>query len=597
MVVFVRLLQWYVRETIDTRLSMSANLSERDKLSVERKRLQEEGLLPVWYTTAGWQLFKSKYMWATTPKGQYETIAKTLAKHTDDPDRWGLKFFNLLWDGWLSPSTPVLANTGTDRGLPVSCSGGYVEDSVDGFYTARREAALLTKYGFGTSAYLGGIRPRGAPISSGGKASGILPVLKGFIQDSRDVSQGGVRRGSWAGYIPIDHHDFDEVVSYLEKEPDDVNIGWNISDEWLASLDGPAADVGTIEAKRRLGRAIKTKLITGKGYFWFPDKANRKLPKYYPIGNKASNLCSEINLPADSEHTFTCVLSSMNVAKYDEWKDTDAIFTATVFLDCVCSEFIEKAKAIKGLENSVRFTEKARALGLGVAGFHTYLQSRAIPIDSLEAVYFNQELFEKLDKESLEASVWMGKTWGVPEWIGEAAEFLGGDDVRRNASRLAVAPTKSTALIMGGISEGINPDPSYVYSQTTAGGEVRRISPVLLNLMKERGVYDKPTIQEIIDAYGSVQGVSWLTEEEKSVFKTAFEIDQHVLVRLAAQRGKWLDQWQSLNLFFSADEDPKYIMDVHKEAFSNPDILGLYYIYSSSGVQASKDREACEVCQ
>ncbi len=229
-----------------------------------------------------------------------------------------------------------------------------------------------------------------------------------------------------------------------------------------------------------------------------------------------------------------------------------------------------------------------------MAGFHTYLQSRAIPIDSLEAVYFNQELFEKLNDESLDASEWMGRNWGQPEWVKLHDDS---PDALRNCSRLAIAPTKSTALIMGGISEGINPDPSYVYSQTTAGGEVRRISPVLLNLMKERGVYDKPTIQEIIDAYGSVQGVSWLTAEEKSVFKTAFEIDQHVLVRLAAQRGKWLDQWQSLNLFFSADEDPKYIMDVHKEAFSNPDILGLYYIYSSSGVQASKDREACEVCQ
>lgn len=564
------------------------SISERDKLSQERKKLQEEGLLPEWFTTAGYQLFKSRYQWADTPRHQYETIASTLAQHTDDPEKWKAKFFELLWRGWLSPSTPVLANTGTDRGLPVSCSGGYIPDSIDGFYTARREAALLTKYGFGTSGFLGDIRPRGAAISSGGKASGVLPVLKGFVQDSRDVSQGGVRRGSWAGYLPIDHHDFDEVVTFLEKEPDDVNIGWNISDEFLKRLDS-----GDKDAQARFARALKAKLVTGKGYFFFPDKANRKLPKYYPIPVKASNLCSEIVLPSDEDHTFTCVLSSMNVAKYDEWKDTDAIFTATVFLDCVASEFIARARGIRGLENAVRFTERARALGLGVAGFHTYLQSRRWSLDGIDAIYFNQELFEKLDKESLRASEWMGENWGQPEWT----DFSRTGEKVRNASRIAVAPTKSTALIMGGISEGINPDPAYVYTQATAGGEVSRISPILLEVMKERGVYNKQTVQSILDNFGSVQHVDWLTPEEKKVFRTAFEYDQHVLVRLAAQRARYIDQWQSLNLFFAAGEDPKYIAEVHKEAFKNENILGLYYIYSRAGVQASKDRQGeCEVC-
>lgn len=579
------------------------SISERDKLSIERKQLQADGLLPEWFSTAGYQLFKSKYQWADTPRAQYETIAATLSQHTDTPDYWYGKFFSLLWNGWLSPSTPVLANTGTTRGLPVSCSGGYIPDSIDGFYTARREAALLTKYGFGTSGYLGDIRGRGATISAGGKASGVLPVIQGFVQDSRDVSQGGVRRGSWAGYLPIDHQDFDEVISYLEKEPDDLNIGWNISDKFLAELNTPITrmdDTLAAEARRRFSRALKTKLVTGKGYFFFPDKANRKLPKYYPIPARASNLCSEIVLPSDEQHTFTCVLSSMNVAKYDEWKDTDAIFTATVFLDCVASEFIARAKGIPGLENAVRFTEKARALGLGVAGFHTYLQSKSIPLDSLEAVYFNQELFEKLDKESLEASLWMGARWGVPEWVDEwnmgQTEYEIEPKVR-NCSRLAIAPTKSTALIMGGISEGINPDPAYVYTQATAGGEVSRISPVLLEKMKEKGVFNKATVQKIIDGFGSVQGVDWLDEEEKKVFKTAFEIDQHVLIRLASQRAKYIDQWQSLNLFFASGEDPKYITDVHKAAFNDENILALYYVYSRAGVQASKDRQDCEVCQ
>ena len=407
-----------------------------------------------------------------------------------------------------------------------------------------------------------------------------------------------VRRGSWAGYLPIDHDDFGEVSDLLEKEPDDLNIGWNISDDFIQRLNDKDKDATT-----RFKKALKIKMVTGKGYFFFPDKANRKLPKYYPIPVKASNLCSEIILPSDSEHTFTCVLSSMNVAKYDEWKDTDAIFTATVFLDCVASEFIERARGIAGLENAVRFTEKARALGLGVAGFHTYLQSKGIPLDGLEAVYFNQELFEKLKGESWKASAWMGSQWGAPEWaLDHLRPYMDENGhhrgiAPRNCSRLAVAPTKSTALIMGGISEGINPDPAFVYTQNTAGGEVARISPILLEVMKTKGVFNKGTVQDIIDNFGSVQHVDWLTEEEKKVFRTAFEYDQKVLVRLASQRAKYLDQWQSLNLFFAAGEDPKYIADVHKTAFEDENILALYYIYSMAGVQASKDRAECEVCQ
>ena len=241
----------------------------------------------------------------------------------------------------------------------------------------------------------------------------------------------------------------------------------------------------------------------------------------------------------------------------------------------------------------MRFTRNARALGLGVAGFCTYLQRKGIPLESVDAIYFNQELFEHLELESTRASEWMAQKWGAPEWAARVDETI----PVRNCSRLAVAPTKSTALIMGGISEGINPDPAHVFTQSTAGGEMNRITPVLLDKMKEKGVYDKKHIQEIVDAFGSVQGVDWLDEEEKQVFKTAFEIDQHALIRLAAQRGQWTDQWQSLNLFFSAEEDPSYIVDVHREAFNNDAILGLYYIYSQSGIAGSKDREGCAVCQ
>jgi ribonucleoside-diphosphate reductase alpha chain len=561
-----------------------------EDISVRRKKEQEDGNMPHWYTSGGAQMFYEKYEYETNGKsvrGQFERIAKTAARHLENTPLSPIaekKFFELFWNGWLSPSTPVLANMGTNRGLPVSCSGGVIEDSIYGFYSNRLETAMLTKKGFGTSSYLGNIRPRGNGISVGGKASGVVPVFKGHITDMRDVAQGTARRGAWAGYIEIEHGDFDELVDYISAEPDDANIGWIIKNEFIDKLDA-----GDEESIRRFQKAMKLKMIQGKGYFFFVDKVNAKRPKMYKelgLEVKASNLCSEITLMSDENHTFTCVLSSMNVFKYDEWKNTDAVYWAIIFLDCVAQEFIERAKETKGLEKAVRFTEKGRALGLGQCGFHTLLQSKKISFESFDAHMLSQEIAKHIDDESFKASRDMASILGEPEWC----EGYG----VRNTHRMAVAPTKSTALLMGGVSEGINPDPGMCYTQMTAAGEVSRINPVLLALMKEKGVYTKKNILEITSAQGSVQKVDWLSDEEKEVFKTAFEINQKAILRLASARGRFLDQWQSLNLFFAADEDPAWIAEVHAEAFRDPNILGLYYIYTSSGVQASKGE--CESC-
>lgn len=560
-----------------------------EKLSEERKELQKKGLVPEWYSTGGYQLFKNRYEYKTesSVRGQFERIAKTAAKHlkgTKYEKDAEERFFELFWKGWVSPSTPILANMGTDRGLPVSCSGTYVSDSIYGFYSNRLENAILTKMGFGTSSYLGDIRPRGSKISVGGKTSGVVPVFKGHVQDMRDVAQGTTRRGAWAGYLEITHGDFDELTDHILAEPDDANVGWIIKNSFIKALDE-----GDPEAIRRYQKAMKLKLITGKGYFCFIDKINEKRPEAYKKNNlfvKFSNLCNEITLFADEEHTFTCVLSSMNVAKYDEWKETDAVFWATIFLDCVAAELIEKAKNIKGLEKAVRFTEKGRALGLGQCGFHTYLQEKMIPFESFEAHLLSQEIAKHIWEESEKASRDMAKELGEPEWcVGTGL---------RNTHRIAIAPTKSTALLMGGISEGINPDPAMSFVQTSAGGEIDRLNPVLLKLMKEKGVYNKKHIQEITEKQGSVQHVSWLSDKEKEVFKTAFEINQKTIIRMASARAKYIDQWQSLNLFFPADEDPAWISEVHSEAFRDPNILGLYYIYTQAGVQAAKGE--CESC-
>lgn len=565
-----------------------------DKLSKERKRLQKEGLVPEWFTTGGYSMFTQKYEYDTngrSVRGQFERIAKAAAKHlngTKFEAEAESKFFDLMWNNWLSLSTPVMSNMGTDRALPVSCSGGVVDDSINGFYRNRYETAILTKHGFGTSAYLGGIRPRGTPYGKDkkGTASGIWPVFKGHAQDMIDVSQGSQRRGAWAGYLEIDHKDFDEVYDHIYNDPDGMNVGWIITDAFLKRLRS-----GDTDAIRRYQRCLKMKMVVGRGYFWFVDKVNRKLPEPYKragMKNYASNLCSEVALPADNEHQFTCVLSSMLVHRFDDWKDADAVYWATIFLDCVAEEFIQRAKDIEGLEKTVRFTQKARALGLGQAGFHTYLQDHMIPFESLEARMVSQQIAKHIWEESLRASQDMAKELGEPEWCR-------GFGVR-NASRIAIAPTKSSAIMFGGVSEGINPDPAMVFTQKSAGGSIDRIVPSLLKIMKERGVYNKRTIKTITERFGSVQHVDWLSDDEKAVFKTAFEINQKTVVNLASARGRYIDQWQSLNLFFAAEERPEWISEVHQQAFEDQNILGLYYIYTQAGIGAAKETE-CVACQ
>jgi len=560
---------------------MVKELSIYDELSNERKELQEQGKLPKWCTTIAWQMLKEKNLSAEYPDlaSVYTRIAKHAANYTPNPAEWQPKFFELLWNGWLAASTPVLSNMGTGFGCPVSCSGGFIQDSVYGFYGAQQEAAVLSKNGFGTSGYLGAIRPRGAKINGvKGGASGVLPVFKDFVQMSRDISQGSQRRGAWAGYLEIDHPDFYEIVNYISKSPDDANIGWNVTDKFIERLD-----VGDRDAIGRYQAALKLKMITGKGYFFFVDRVNQLNPQMYKergLDVKASNLCTEITLHSSEDYTFSCVLSSMNCSLYDEWKDTDAVFNATVFLDCVNQDLIEIGKSEPGMEKVVAFAGASRALGLGLLGFHTYLQDNLIPFESMDAYYKNIEIFKHLNAESLRASQWMAVEWGEPEWCS-------GYGVR-NTHRIAIAPNLSSALICGSVSQGIEPIYKNAYVQNTAAGKMDRVNPSLLKLMKEKGVYSNAAVKDIISNGGSVQHVDWLTDDEKAVFKTAFEIDQKQIVRLASARQRYIDQAQSINFFFSADEDEEYISEVHKLAFKDPWIKSLYYIRSENGVNVSK---------
>lgn len=428
-------------------------MNKYEQLSHTRKQLQNGGEAPSWYTTASYQLLvNQEYLdRGETPKGMYTRIAQRaaeLTKFTIPEDYgyqdWNTAFFDIMWKGWLSPSTPVLTNMGNNRGHPIACSGTHIPDSIRGFYKSRMEIAQLTQRGYGTSWGLDLVRPRGAPVSKGGHANGIMQPAEGVVKDMKDVSQGS-RRGNVGQYLNPLHADFDELVNQLRTDHDGWNVGWNITNEFNELLDRDPTRADYIWK-----RILSTKMITGKGYLLFLDKVNKTVPKMYKDRGfkvRHSNLCAEIALMNDEEHSFTCVLSSMNVVKYDEWKDTKAVEIATVFLDAVIEDMLIKAKREEGFEKIIAFTEKSRALGLGQLGISSYYQMQGWAFGNFESIMFNRYLTRLLVERSRAASELMARELGEPEWMVGYS--------RRNSHLLAFPPTKSTAVIMGGFSEGM----------------------------------------------------------------------------------------------------------------------------------------------
>lgn len=572
-----------------------------ERLSHMRKQLQADGLAPEWMSTASYQLLTGQdYLdTAETPKDMYLRIAKRAAELTefDIPtyfgyDTWFEAFFDIMWKGWLSPSTPILTNMGNSRGHPIACSGTYLGDSIVSFYEARKEIAQLTQRGYGTSWCLDPVRPRGSKISKGGEANGIMQPASGVVQDMKDISQ-GTRRGNVGQYLNPLHPDFDELCDQIIADDDGWNIGWNLTDEYndLYRTDKDRADL-------IWKKMLKAKMVKGKGYFYFLDKVNRARPKMYVDRGfyvRHSNLCAEIALMSDKDHSFTCVLSSMNVAKYDEWKNTYAVQLATIFLDAVISDMLIKAKDEPGFERIIAFTEKSRAIGLGQLGQSTYFQMQSWPFGNFQSIQFNQILMKHLDTESLIASKLLAKEVGEPEWmIGYGERF---------SHRLALPPTKSTAIIQGGISEGIGPVYANVYGQDTAGGTVFRINPVLLPIMKDRGQYTEAVMERIAKAQGSVQGESWLTDHEKEVFRTAYEINQETILLMGSHRQRIMSaggggQGQSLNLYFTAEESEEEISRLHHLAYEDEHLQSLYYVHSLNEESTYKvDKSTCSACE
>jgi ribonucleoside-diphosphate reductase alpha chain len=574
---------------------MSNKLSRYEKLSFRRKELQKQGLAPEWMTTAGYQLLvnKSYLLPGEEPRDMYLRVANRAAKLTEKKplspkdygyEHWDQAFFDILWKGWLSPSTPVLSNFGTNRGHPVSCSGSMIEDSIYSFYDTRKELAKLTQRGYGTSVCLDPIRPRGSAISTGAKASGIMPVARGIVQDMRDVAQ-GTRRGSCGIYLNVLHDDFDELADQIIADDDGWNIGWNIDQEFVDLFNKDPE-----EADRRWKRLLKVKRTKGKGYFEFLHKINKDLPQMYKDrGWKVShsNLCNEIQLYDDKDHSFTCVLTSVNVAKYDEWKDTDLYDIAYIFLDAVIDDMLEKARKEPGFEKVIRFTENTRAVGLGVLGFATYLQEHNMAFGDLQSTTFNHLFFKNMRTNADRISKELAEKLGEPEYLKGYGE--------RFSHKIAIPPTMSTSLIMGNISQGIEPIYADIYTLDSAGGTVYIINPSLIKLMKERGVYTKDVMKRINDNFGSVQNEDWLSDEEKLVFRTAFEINQDDVLRLASDRQKYIDQGQSLNLYLHAGYTEEEVSRLHVKALMDPYIKGLYYVRTLD--EAINVEPVCLACE
>lgn len=463
------------------------------------------------------------------------------------------KFEGYMKKGFYSLATPVWCNFGNKRGLPVSCFGSYIEDKMEAILTKAAEVGIMSKMGGGTSGFFGALRPRGTKISVGGESSGAVHFMEIFDKVSEVISQGSARRGSFAAYMPIEHADIEEFLQVRSEghSIQNMSIGITVTDKFMKEL------IEGDKKKREIwAKVIQKRFETGYPYIMFVDTANKNAPKVYKdkkLKIKASNLCSEIQLYSDENSSFVCVLSSLNLLHWDEIVETDAVETMIMFLDSVCEEFIHKTDGVKYMEAARNFAKSQRALGLGVLGWHSYLQSKMIAFESMEAKMKNSEIWKIIRERADKTTEQMAKDYGEPELL----EGYG----RRNVTTLAVAPTTSSSFILGQVSPSIEPLNSNYFVKNLAKGKFTYKNPYLKEILKKYERNDEETWKSILVKGGSVQHLDFLTKEEKDVFKTFGEISQKEIVIQASQRQKYIDQAQSLNLMIPPSTSPK---DVNK---------------------------------
>ena len=539
-------------------------------------------------TISGGYLFDGE-----TPREAYKRVAKAVARRLYKPEM-AETFFDYIWNGWLCLASPVLSNTGTDRGLPISCFGIDVADSIQDIGQKNLEMMLLAKHGGGVGIGVNQIRPAGAKITGNGTSDGVVPFCKIYDSTILATNQGSVRRGAASVNINIEHDDFEEWLEIREPKGDVNRQSLNlhqcaiVGDKFMRKLEQ-----GDASARNRWSKLLRKRKATGEPYIMFKGNVNKSNPKAYKDNGlkvHMTNICSEITLHTDENHSFVCCLSSLNLAKYEEWKGTNLIYDAIWFLDGVMEEFIQRAKGLRGFENAIRSAQKGRALGLGVLGWHTYLQEKGIPFEGLLSQFETRKIFSQIKIESERASMALAETYGEPLWCAGTG--------MRNTHLRAVAPTVSNSKLSGNVSPGIEPWAANVFTEQSAKGTFIRKNPTLLKLLRKHKLNTNEIWNKILADGGSVQDIDELSNitmghdiPAKEVFKTFKEINQLELVNQAGIRQQYIDQSVSLNLAFPSEATPKWLNRVHFDAWKNG-VKTLYYTRTESVLRGDIAQQA-----
>jgi ribonucleoside-diphosphate reductase alpha chain len=523
-----------------------------------------------------------------TPEQRIRDIAEAAEKYLGIKG-FADKFEEYVAKGFYSLSSPVWSNFGRKRGLPISCFGSYISDTMESILHKVSEVGIMTKHGGGTSAYFGAIRGRGTTISCGGESTGSVHFMELYNKLMNVVSQGNVRRGSFAAYLPIDHKDIEEFLEIRSEGHDiqEMSFGVCVSDQWMKDMVDGDKD------KRKIwSKVIKKRFESGYPYIFFSDTANNNAPQVYKdkgLKIHNSNLCTEIFLSNSEEESFVCDLSSLNLEKWDEIKNTDAVQTLVYFLDAVMSEFIDKTEGMQFMEAPRKFAINQRALGVGVLGWHSLLQTKMIAFESFDAKILNVDVWKTIRERADKATEELAGLFGEPELLKGYG--------RRNTTTLAIAPTTSSAFILGQVSQSIEPYNSNYYVRDLAKGKFSYKNPYLKSLLKQKDKDNDETWSSILAHGGSVQHLDFLSDNEKDVFKTFGELSQKEIVIQAAQRQKYIDQGQSLNVMIPHDAKPKDVNELLIFGWEQG-IKSFYYQKSTSPSQKlARSILTCKSCE
>jgi ribonucleoside-diphosphate reductase alpha chain len=580
----------------------TATSSQDELIKARKEAIKEAKAEPEikWLTEHSRQFLASGYLTDdTTPEQRIREIANNAEKILGI-DGFADKFYGYMAEGYYSLASPVWSNFGKKRGLPISCFGSHISDDMGDILYTQSEVGMMSKLGGGTSGYFGKLRHRGAPVKNNGESSGAVHIMQLFEKMVDVVSQGSVRRGRFSPYLPIEHNDINEFLEIgTEGNPiQELTHGVTVGNEWMEQMIDGDTDKRAIWAK-----VLQRRGEIGYPYIFFKDNANNGAADVYQDKNLpiyASNLCTEIMLPSNDNWSFVCVLSSVNVLHYDKWKNTDAVETMVCFLDAVITEFLEKLESYRDsesredrqtflfMERAYNFAKENRALGLGVLGWHSLLQSKKLPFNSKEAYDLNSEIFREIKERSYRASEELAEKFGEPKVLKGYG--------RRNATLNAIAPTTSSAFILGQVSQGIEPIWSNIYVKDIAKIKTTIKNPFLVELLEEKGKNITEVWRSIRERDGSVQHLEFLSDLEKEVFKTYSEIDQLDIVYQAANRQNHIDQGQSVNIIVHPDMPVKEINKIHVTAWKLG-LKSLYYQHSMNAAQKFKQKKDCASCE